>query len=135
MSGGLSGNPALRRTNRVCTIHSFLAIEQNTLSLEQVTAELNGKQVLPPRDIAKSRTHTRFINCYDELDPYSVDDLLSVHGIMARGLVEESGVFCSRSVSVVDQEGHILHFGTLAHYVPGLVEELLDWVKTAICTC
>lgn len=135
MSGGLSGNPALRRTNRVRTIHSFLAIEQNTLSLEQVTAELNGKQVLPPRDIAKSRTHTRFINCYDELDPYSVDDLLSVHGIMARGLVEESGVFCSRSVSVVDQEGHILHFGTLAHYVPGLVEELLDWVKTAICTC
>ena len=31
-----------------------LAIEQNTLSLEQVTAVLNGKHVLaPPKDIAE----------------------------------------------------------------------------------
>lgn len=59
MSGGLSGNPALRRTNRVRTIHSFLAIEQNTLSLEQVTAELNGKQVLPPKG------HCEIKNAYE----------------------------------------------------------------------
>ena len=36
-----SANPMLRRT-----IHGSLAIEQNTLSLEQVTAVLNGKHVL-----------------------------------------------------------------------------------------
>lgn len=34
----LSGNPNLRRTNRIRTIYGSLAIEQNTLSLEQVTA-------------------------------------------------------------------------------------------------
>ena len=33
----LSSNPTLRRTNRIRTIYSSLAIEQNTLSLEQVT--------------------------------------------------------------------------------------------------
>lgn len=50
----LSANPTLRRTNRIRTIHGSLAIEQNTLSLEQVTAVLNGKQVLtPPKDIAE----------------------------------------------------------------------------------
>ena len=43
---GLSANPTLRRTNRIRTIYSSLAIEQNTLSLEQVTAVLNGKRVL-----------------------------------------------------------------------------------------
>ena len=32
----LSSNPNLRRTNRIRTIHGSLAIEQNTLSLEQV---------------------------------------------------------------------------------------------------
>ena len=53
------------------------------------------------------------------------------HGIMTRGLVEESGVFRTRPVGVVDSEGHILHFGTLPQYVPGLVLELLDWVKTS----
>lgn len=126
----LSTNPTLRKANRIRTIHGSLAIEQNTLSLEQVTAVLNGKQVLaPPKDIAEVKNAYEIYERLDDLDPYSVDDLLTAHGIMTKGLIEESGVFRSRSVGVVDQEGHILHFGTLPQYVPDLVMELLDWVK------
>ena len=126
----LSTNPTLRRTNRIRTIHGSLAIEQNTLSLEQVTAVLNGKQVLaPPKDIAEVKNAYEIYERLDELDPYSVDDLLTAHGIMTRELVEESGVFRSRPVGVVDQEGRVLHFGTLPQYVPDLVMELLDWAK------
>ena len=128
----LSGNPTLRRSNRIRTIHGSLAIEQNTLSLEQVTAVLNGKHVLaPPKDIAEVKNAYEIYERLDELDPYSVDDLLIAHGIMTRGLVEESGMFRTRPVGVVDQEGHVLHFGTLPQYVPDLVMELLDWVKTS----
>lgn len=126
----LSANPTLRKANRIRTIHGSLAIEQNTLSLEQVTAVLNGKQVLaPPKDIAEVKNAYEIYERLDELDPYSVDDLLTAHGIMTRGLIKESGMFCSRSVGVVDQEGHILHFGTLPQYVPDLVMELLGWIK------
>lgn len=128
----LSANPTLRRTNRIRTIHGSLAIEQNTLSLEQVTAVLNGKQVLaPPKDIAEVKNAYGIYERLEELDPYSVDDLLTAHGIMTRGLVDESGVFRSKPVGVVDQEGHVLHFGTLPQYVPNLVMELLDWVKNS----
>jgi Fic family protein len=128
----LSSNPTLRRTNRIRTIHGSLAIEQNTLSLEQVTAVLNGKQVLaPPKDIAEVKNAYEIYERLDELDPYSVDDLLTAHGIMTRGLVEESGVFRSRPVGVVDQEGHVLHFGTLPQYVPDLVMALMDWAKNS----
>lgn len=128
----LSANPTLRRTNRIRTIHGSLAIEQNTLTLEQVTAVLNGKQVLaPPKDIAEVKNAYEIYERLDELDPYSVDDLLTAHGIMTRGLVDESGVFRSKPVGVVDQEGHVLHFGTLPQYVPDLVMELLDWVKNS----
>ena len=128
----LSANPTLRRSNRIRTIHGSLAIEQNTLSLEQVTAVLNGKHVLaPPKDIAEVKNAYEIYERLDELDPYSVDDLLTAHGIMTRGLVEESGVFRNRPVGVVDSEGNVLHFGTLPQYVPGLVMELLDWVKTS----
>ena len=49
---------------------------------------------------------------------------------MTRGLVKESGCFRSRPVGVVDQQGNILHFGTLPDYVPGLVTDLLEWTKT-----
>ena len=128
----LSANPTLRRTNRIRTIHGSLAIEQNTLSLEQVTAVLNGKQVLaPPKDIAEVKNAYEIYERLEELDPYSVDDLLTAHGIMTRGLVDESGVFRSKPVGVVDQEGHVLHFGALPQYVPNLVMELLDWVKNS----
>lgn len=128
----LSANPTLRRSNRIRTIHGSLAIEQNALSLEQVTAVLNGKHVLaPPKDIAEVKNAYEIYERLDELDPYSVDDLLTAHSIMTRGLVEESGVFRTRPVGVVDSEGHVLHFGTLPQYVPNLVMELLDWAKTS----
>ena len=128
----LSTNPTLRRSNRIRTIHGSLAIEQNTLSLEQVTAVLNGKHVLaPPKEIAEVKNTYDIYERLDELDPYSVDNLLTAHGIMTRGLVEESGVFRSRPVGVVDSEGNVLHFGTLPQYVPDLVMELLDWAKTS----
>ena len=128
----LSTNPTLRRSNRIRTIHGSLAIEQNTLSLEQVTAVLDGKQVLaPPKDIAEVKNAYEIYERLDQLDPYSVDDLLTAHGILTRGLVEESGQFRSRPVGVVDSQGNILHFGSLPQYVPDLVMELLDWVKTS----
>ena len=127
---GLSTNPALRRTNRIRTIYSSLAIEQNTLSLDQVTAVLEGNRVIaPPKDIAEVKNAYEIYEMMDSLDPYSVDDLLNAHGVMTKDLVEESGCFRSRPVGVVDKQGNILHFGTLPEYVPGLVMELLDWVR------
>lgn len=132
MTNQLSNNPTLRRSNRIRTIHGSLAIEQNTLSLEQVTAVLNGKHVLaPPKDIAEVKNAYEIYDRLDELDPYSVDDLLTAHGIMTRELVDEAGMFRTRPVGVVDPEGNILHFGTLPQYVPDLVMELLDWAKNS----
>ena len=126
----LSTSPILRRANRIRTIYSSLSIEQNTLSLEQVTAVLSGKRVIaPPKDIAEVRNAYDIYEMMDSLDPYSVDDLLSAHGIMTRGLVEESGCFRSRPVGVVDEQGNVLHFGSLPNYVPNLMMELLDWVR------
>ena len=47
---GLEKLPRLRRVNRIKSIHSSLAIENNTLSLSQVTDVLAGKRVLGPED-------------------------------------------------------------------------------------
>ena len=127
---GLTTNPMLRRTNRIRTIYSSLAIEQNTLSLEQVTAVLNGKRVIaPPKDIAEVKNAYEIYEMMDSLNPYSVDDLLNAHAVMTRGLTEESGCFRSGPVGVVDKQSNILHFGTLPDYAPGLTKELLSWVE------
>ena len=123
-------SPQLRRSNRIKTIFSSLAIEQNTLSLEQVTAVVSGKRVLaPPKDIAEVQNAFEIYDRLDELNPYSIDDLLTAHAVMVRGLRDDAGEFRSRPVGVVDTQGNILHFGTLPAYVPQLVSELLDWTE------
>lgn len=127
---GLSPTPTLRRNNRIRSIHASLAIEQNTLSIEQVTAVLNGKQVLAPlKDIAEVKNAYEIYEHLDRLDPYSTEDLMTAHGVMMRGLVDEAGVFRSGSVGVVDGRGNVLHVGTLPQYVPDLIWKLLDWMK------
>lgn len=128
----LTSNPTLRRTNRIHTIYSSLAIEQNTLNIDQVTAVISGKRVIaPPKDIAEVKNAYEIYEHLDELDPYSADSLLFAHGIMTRGLVRESGMFRTKPVGVVDSKGNVLHFGTLPQYVPDLVMKLLSWVKNS----
>ena len=129
-TAGLSASPVLRRTNRIRSVYSSLAIEQNTLTLDQVTAVLNGKRVIaPPKDIAEVQNAFEIYERLDELDPFDVEDLLKAHGVMVRGLTGEAGQFRTGNVGIVDAEGRVLHFGTLPEYVPGLVCQLLDWTK------
>ena len=105
-AGKLSSSPILRRTNRIRTIQGTLAIEQNTLSVEQVTAVLNGKHVIAPlRDIAEVKNAYTVYETMEELDPYSVDSLLAAHGTMMHGLIEEAGLFRSGAMGVADNKG------------------------------
>ena len=124
-------NPTLRRKNRIRTIYSSLAIEQNILTVEQVTAVLNGKHVLaPPKDIEEVKNAYEIYEILDKLDMYSIDDLLKSHGIMMKGLINEAGEFRSNPVEVVDSKTReVIHFGTLPQYVHELVDKLLMWLK------
>ena len=124
--------PRLRRINRIKSIHSSLAIENNTLSIEQVSDVINGKKVLgPQKDIIE--VHNAF-NAYEEvskIDPYSIKDLLKIHGIVTNGLVKESGMFRSGQVGVYDQDGNVIHIAPPANIVPSLIKQLFDWVKSS----
>lgn len=119
--------PHLRRKNRIRTIHSSLAIENNTLSIDQVTAIIDGKRVLGnPNEIREVR------NAYDayelmlELDPLSVDDLLKAHGLMMAGLIHENGVFRTREVGVFNGQ-KVIHMAPPAEFVPGHIHDLITW--------
>lgn len=62
-------SPHLRRENRIRTIHSSLAIEHNSLSLEQVTAILDGKRVLGNPNDQRGAERLRGIRAYATLRP------------------------------------------------------------------
>lgn len=58
-------SPHLRRNNRIRTIQASLAIENNTLSLEQVTAVIEGRRVLGlPREFRKCETLLRPMSAF-----------------------------------------------------------------------
>lgn len=122
-------NPHLRKENRIRTIHSSLAIEQNSLSLEQVTAILDGKRVLGnPNEIREVK------NAYDtyelllSLDSNSVKDLLKAHRVMMEGLILENGTFRSRGVGIFDGDV-VVHMAPPAEFVPMQIRELFEWYK------
>lgn len=129
VSEQLSKNPRLRRENRVKSIHSSLAIEQNSLTIDQVSDIIDGKRVLgPPQDIHEAKNAYEAYELLTKLDPYSVEDLLKAHKIMMTGLVKEAGVFRSKGVGVFAGE-QLIHAGTPANYVPELIRQLFDWLK------
>lgn len=126
-------NPVLRRKNRIQTIHGSLSIEQNTLTVEQVTAVLNGKRVIaPPKDIKEVKNAFEIYELLDTLNPYSVDDLLKAHGVMTRGLLADALEFRQSPVGVANSKtGEVIHFGTLPKYVPEAVYNLMEWAKSS----
>ena len=133
VSAGFDKNPRLRRENRIKTIHGSLAIEQNTLSIEQVTAVIDGRRVLaPPKDIEEVKNAFEIYEVLETLNPFVVSDLLKAHGVLMRGLVEGAGEFRTKPAGVVDSAtGEVIHFGSLHEYVPQLTEDLLNWLKTS----
>ncbi len=124
--------PRLRRVNRIKSIHSSLAIENNTLSFEQVTAVINGKPVLAPqKDVLEVQNAFRAYEKMGEINPYSIDDLLKIHGVMTNGLVKEAGQLRSGQVGVYNQDGRVVHLAPPAEFVPGQIAQLFDWVQTS----
>lgn len=85
--GNLSAQPQLHRANRIRSVHSSLAIEHNSLTLDQVTALLDGKRVLAPQqEVWEVQNAFRAYDLLPSLDPYSIDDLLKVHRVMMDGM-------------------------------------------------
>ena len=72
--------PHLRKENRIKTIQSSLAIENNSMSVEQVTAIIEGKRVLgAPNEIQEVKNAIDAYELLLELNPYKEKDLLKAH--------------------------------------------------------
>ena len=119
----------LRRENLIKTIQSSLAIENNTLTIEQVTAVLNGKRVLaPPNEILEVQNAGNAYDLMPSLDPYSIEDLLKAHGEMLKGLKSDAGHFRTSAVGVMRGQ-EVIHMAPPANLVWPHMKNLFEWVK------
>ena len=126
----LNKMPSLRRDNRIKSIHSSLAIEANSLSLNQVKDVIMGKRVIGPKDeIQEVINAYNAYNMIKDLNPYSINDLKKVHGIMTEELVKESGEFRKGNEGVFDGSRKCIHVCPPPDQVPDLIHQLFDWMK------
>jgi len=122
--------PHLRRNNRIRTIQASLEIEGNTLSLEQVTAVLNGKRVLGSmREVQEVRNAFQAYEKLDSLNPCESNDFCVAHEIMMHGLVDNPGHFRNGSVGI-QRGADIVHIAPPAERIPQLMADLLGWLST-----
>ena len=127
----LSLTPKLRKETRIRSIYSSLAIEQNTLSLDQVTDVIEGRRVLgPPDDIQEVKNALNVYRQMNSMDPCSMEDLKEAHRLMMQGLIDEAGTFRSGNVGVFSN-GQMIHKGAPPELVPILMEQLLRWLRNA----
>lgn len=123
--------PHLRRNNRIRSIHSSLAIEANSLSLDEVKSVIGGKNVVgPEKEIQEVKNAYQAYNMLGEFDPYSLRDLQKLHGIMTYLTVQESGVFRTHNEGVFDGEICIF-MAPPPQYVSQQMQDLFEWLKEA----
>ena len=121
----------LRKENRIKTIHSSLAIENNSLTLEQITAIINGKRVLGnPNEIKVVKNSIQAYDLLLSLNPYDENDLLKAHKLMMQDLVSNSGKYRVDGVGIFDGE-KVVHVAPQAKRVPELMANLFEWLKTS----
>jgi Fic family protein len=126
-SGALQ--PELRRGHRLRTLHASLAIEQNTLTLEQVTAVLDGRIVLgAPREIQEVRNANAAYEAMEQGRPHRLDDLLAAHRLMMQALVDDAGRLRGGGVGIYRGEA-LVHMAPPPSRVPALVRDLLQWLE------
>jgi Fic family protein len=120
----------LRKENQIKTIQSTLAIEGNSLTLEQVTGIIEGKRVVAPKKDILELNNT--IKVYADLtrwDPLKLNSLKLAHKTLMHDLVEESVCFRKKGVGIFKGK-EIAHIAPPPARVPALMNSLFDFLNT-----
>ncbi|MDA3079205.1 MULTISPECIES: Fic family protein [unclassified Campylobacter] len=130
----LNENPLhikLRKNNRIKTIQASLAIENNSLSIEQITAIIDGKRVLgDPKEIQEVKNALDVYDLLLELNPYEEKDLLKAHRLMMSDLVKTNGKYRTGGVGVFDGK-EVVHLAPPSERVANLMADLFKWLKSS----
>lgn len=120
----------LRKENKIKSIHSSLAIEKNSLSIEQVTAIINGQRVLgQKKEIQEVKNAYQIYDQFDELNPYSQQDLLYAHKVLTNNIVESAGMYRNTDVGIFTESGKVVHMGARPQFIGELMNELFIKLK------
>lgn len=121
--------PLLRKNNKIRSIHSTLAIEANSLSLNQVQDVIDGKLVIgKQKEIQEVKNAYKAYEMINDINPYSIEDLKKIHGVMTYLILDESGEYRKGNEGVFDGE-KCIHICPPPKQVNELMNQLFYWMK------
>ena len=124
----MEAKPHLRKNNRIKSVHASLKIEANSLSLGQVRDVIEGHLVLgEQKEIQEVKNAYAAYQELEKVDPYSLEDLKRLHGIMTRYTVEESGSFRKGEEGVFNGD-QCIFMAPPSRMVPGVMTDRCDWI-------
>ena len=125
----LERKPHLRKNNRIKSIHSSLRIEANSLSLGQVRDVINGRIVIgEQKEIQEVKNAYAAYEKLSEINPFEINELKKMHGVMTKYLVDESGKFRVGEEGVFNGNKCIF-MAPPARLVPELMNNLFEWLN------
>ncbi len=124
----LSWIPALQKDTRTRNSHASTAIEGNPLTLEQVRAleegrELSAVEARPKREILNYFAGLRYVEKHAKKKTIRHEDIFGLHRLLARQVMDQGEAGRYRTMQV--RVGR--HYPPAAADVSGLMFELLDW--------
>ena len=126
----LDKTPYLRKQTKINSVHSSVAIENNPLSLEQVKDVINGKLVIgEQKDIQEVKNAYKAYEMLKDINPYSIDDLKKVHGVMTFLVEDVSGKFRTTPEGVFDENGNCIFVCPKGDRVNILMNDLFEWLN------
>lgn len=126
----LDKTPYLRKQTKINSVHSSVAIENNPLSLEQVKDVINGKLVIgEQKDIQEVKNAYKTYEMLKDINPYSIDDLKKVHGVMTFLVEDVSGKFRTTPEGVFDENGNCIFVCPKGDRVNILMNDLFEWLN------
>ena len=121
--------PQLRKSNRIKTVQGSVAIEGNTLSLEQVTDLFSDKRVVgPAKDILEVKNAILAYENLARYRPFSTESFKSAHQLIMKGLLDEAGSWRKGQVGIL-KRSQVSHIAPPARQVPSLMNELFTTLK------
>lgn len=122
--------PYLRKISRIQSVQSSLAIENNSLSINEASMIINGMKVVGNKEDVIAMTNA--FKLYDKIDNLShllKSDLLEAHKIMMNDLLDDAGKFRNHGEAVIDGYGNIIHLAPPHEMVESHIDNLFLWMS------
>ena len=115
--------------SRVRSIHSSLAIEANSLSLESVENIIDNKLVLGDRkEIQEVKNANELYEHIDDYNPKSESDFLKAHTLMMKYFDDDNGFYRDHGEGV-KKGNQIIYMAPESMLVPTLMNSLFDFIN------